>query len=240
MLIPMLRRAAGVALATAAVAAAMSTPAWSQESNQQRGEIPLVVNQSQAALNTLVGTADMPWLKENIGRAKGILIAPEMRQEVKLGKPGGRALLVVKGADGKWHGPAFYNVETVAQGFKDGVKIASMVALVMTDKGVASLTAGSAMLGTDLMAVAGPVGAGATTDPAADVVAYTGTKKDGFSVLNVGGLSIKAFNDWNAAFYNSPSVQASSILQGKTTSRDAVSLLATVTKATGGPPPKKK
>jgi len=55
----MLRRAAGVALAGAAVAAAMSTPAWSQESSQQRGEIPLVVNQSQAALNTLVGTADM-------------------------------------------------------------------------------------------------------------------------------------------------------------------------------------
>ena len=238
MLNPKLRRAGRAALA-GTMAAAMSLPAWSQESSQQRGEIPLVVSQSQAALNSLAGDASIPWVKENIGKAKGFLIAPELRPEVKLGKPGGRALLVVKGADGKWHGPAFFNVETVATGYKPGVKAATMVAMVMSDKAVSALTAGTATIGGDLKAVPGPTGDG-TADAAADFVVFTGTKKDGYGVLNADGSTVKAFNDWNAAFYNSQTAQASSILSGKTTSRDAVALLGTVTKATGGPPPKKK
>lgn len=239
MLIPMLRRAAGLALAGMA-AVAVSTPAWSQESNQQRGEIPLVVNQSQAAFTSLVNDPEMTWVKDNVARAKGILIAPELRPEARMGKPGGRALLVAKGADGKWHGPAFFNVETVATGYKPGVKAATMVALAMSDKAVAALTAGKATMGGDLKAVAGPTAAGGTVDPAADLVFFTGTKKDGYGVLNAEGSMVNAFNDWNAAFYNSQTAQAAAILAGKTTSRDAVALLAAVTKATGGPPPKKK
>jgi len=145
-----------------------------------------------------------------------------------MGKPGGRALLVVKGADGKWHGPAFYNIETVAQGFKPGIKVATMVALVMTTRPSPRSRRARAMLGTDLMAVAGR-SRRRHTDPAADV-SRTPHEEGRFSVVNVGGVSIRAFNDWNAAFYNSPSVQAGSILEGKTTSRDAVALLAAVTR----------
>ena len=239
MLNPMLRCAARVAL-VGAVAATMSSLAWSQESSQQRAEIPGVVTQSQAALTGLVGDADMTWLKENIDKAKGILIAPELRSEVKIGKPGGRAVLVVKGADGKWHGPAFFNVETLAGGYKTGVKVAGMVALVMSDKAVSALTAGMAKIGGDLSVAAGPVGAGANAPAAADFVVFTGAKKDGYGVLNADGSLVKANNDWNAAFYDSQTAQAGAILSGKTTSRGAVALLAAVTKATGGPPPKKK
>ena len=238
MLIPRLRVATRIAVAGAVVAAATAFPAWSQEPNQQRAEIQAVVTQSQAALTTLLNDPDLASFKQNLGNARGVLIAPELRKEVKIGKPGGRGLLVVKGADGKWHGPAFYNVETAAEGFKAGVTVSGMVTLVMTDKAVAALQSGNAKLGGDLSLAAGAPGA--KSDATTDLIAYTGSKKGGMGDLNADGAMVKVYNDWNAAYYNSQTVSPAAILSGKAMSRDAVSLLNTVTQATGGPPPKAK
>jgi lipid-binding SYLF domain-containing protein len=240
MRIPKLSDAMRFAVAGAVVAAGTASPAWAQESNQVRTEIQTVVTQSQAALTTLLNDPELASFKQNIGSAKGILIAPELRKEVKIGKPGGRGILVVRGADGAWHGPAFYNVESVAEGFKPGVSVSGMITLVMTDKAVNALQSGSAKLGGDLTLSAGAVGAGAKSDAATDLIAYTGSKKGGMGDLNADGTTVKVYNDWNAAYYNSQTVSPAAILAGKATSRDAVSLLNTVTKATGGPPPKKK
>ncbi len=237
MLMSMFRHTARLALAGAVATMATSFPAWSQESNQQRGETQADVVAAQAELASLMGDADAKWFQDNIGSAKAVLLSPEVLAKARVLKAGagGRAILLVKGADGKWHGPIFTSIATEPSAFKEGVKAVEAAALVMTDKGVAALTGASgAKLGTDVSYAAGPVGAGAPPAAGTDVVGYTRTK-GGYGGLNLEGALVKVYGDWNAAYYASQTVQPKDIISGKATSRDAVALLNAVTKAAGGP-----
>ena len=111
--------------------------------------------------------------------------------------------------------------------------------LVMTDKGVNSLLATSFKMGGDASVAAGPVGAGAKSDVVADLITFSRAKGI-YGGLNLDGTVVKVDGDWNAAFYNSQTVKLTDILvTGKTTSRDAVSLVNAVNKAAGVPAKKK-
>jgi len=232
MLNPTIRGTTRLALAGAAVAFAMSFPAWSQESNQQRTEIQTDVTASQATLTNLMRDADGRWFQDNIGSAKGVLLSSEVLKKARLLKAGagGRALLLVKGPDGKWHGPVFYTVALPETNFKDGVTVSEIAALVMTDKGLSALLGGTAKLGGDVTVTAGPAPGAAPANPAADVVAYSRTK-GAYGGVKLDGADLKVSGDWDAAYYGSQTAQAKDIAAGKTTSRDAVALLDTVTKA---------
>jgi len=235
MLMPMIRNTARLALAGAVAAMATSFPAWSQESNQQRGEIQTGVNADQATLTNLMRDPDAKWFQENIGKAKGVLLAGEVLKKTRVLKSGagGRAGLLVKGADGKWHGPVFYSVTMADTAFKEGVTVSEVAALVMTDKGMSALLAGGTKLGGDVSYAAGPVGAGAPASVTADIVGYTRVKGV-YGGLNLDGAETKVYADWNAAYYNSQTVQPKDIVAGKASNRDAVSLLNAVSKAAGG------
>jgi lipid-binding SYLF domain-containing protein len=242
MLIPTIRDAARVVLAGAAVALAVSSPAWSQESNQQRGQIQAEVVGAQATLTDLMRDPDAKWFQDNIGKAKAVLIGSEVLKKARVLKTGagGPGVLLVKGADGKWRGPAFVTIAMEPTALKEGVVAAQVAALVMTDKGVAALMAGTAKLGGEVSYAAGPVGAASGPDPAADLVGYSRTK-GAYGTANLDGASVKINDDWDAAYYSSQTVKPKDILEtGKASSRDAVSLVNAVTKASGGPPPKKK
>jgi lipid-binding SYLF domain-containing protein len=92
--------AAFVALASAAFLAA---PAQAQ-SDQQK-----LVNASSTTLSNFLRDPDMTWLQNNIGRAKAVLIAPQIAKAGFIfGGSGGRAVLLARDAtSGKWAGPAF-------------------------------------------------------------------------------------------------------------------------------------
>jgi len=241
MLMPIFRNAARFALAGAVAAMATSFPASAQESSQQRGETQAEVVADQATLANLMRDPDAKWFQENIGSAKAVLLGADVLAKARVLKSGagGRSVLLVKGADGKWHGPVFVSIATEPAAFKEGVKSVEVAALVMTDKGVAALTGSTgAKLGTDVSYAAGPVGAGAPPAAAADVVGYTRVKGV-YGGLNLDGALVKVYNDWNAAYFDSQTVQAKDIVSGKTTSRDAVALVNAVTKAAGGGAAKK-
>jgi len=235
MLMPMIRNTTRFALAGAVAAMATSFPAWSQESSQQRGETQADVVAVQATLANLMRDPDAKWFQENIGKAKGVLLSSEVLPKARVLKSGagGRSVLLVKGADGKWHGPAFYSIVTEPTAFKEGVKAVEVAALVMTDKGLNTLMAGGGKLGGDLSYAAGPVGAGAPSAVTADVVGFTRVKGV-YGGLNLDGAQAKVYADWNAAYFDSQTVQVKDIVSGKATNRDAVSLLNAVTKAAGG------
>src|SRR5436305_13551565 len=121
---------------------------------------------------------EMTWLQQNIGRAKAVLIAPEVvKAGFIFGGSGGRAVLVVRNAQtGKWSGPAFYTLATASVGFQAGVAVSEMASLVLTEKGLNSLLATSVKLGPDASVAAGPVGAGAKADVITDLVSYSRAK----------------------------------------------------------------
>ena len=110
--------------------------------------------------SNFVRDPDMKWFQQNIGRAKGVLIAPEvLKAGFIFGGSGGRAVLVAKDAkSGKGVGPAFYALATASVGFQAGISVSESITLVMTDKGMNSLLSANFRLGGDASIAAGPVG----------------------------------------------------------------------------------
>ncbi|TMG97161.1 MAG: lipid-binding SYLF domain-containing protein, partial [Betaproteobacteria bacterium] len=104
-------RAATLALAATASLALAPVPAMAQ-SEQQR-----LVNQADTTLSNFLRDPEMTWLQQNIGRARAVLIAPEIvKAGFIFGGSGGRAVLVAK-EGAKWNGPSFYTMATASVGF---------------------------------------------------------------------------------------------------------------------------
>ena len=140
-------------------------------------------------LTTLFATPVKRGSEENLGRARAVLIAPQIvRAGFIFGGSGGRALLVAR--DGKsWAGPAFYNLATVSVGFQAGVDVSEAIIVVMTDKGLNALLSSSFKIGGDASIAAGPVGAGAMSTVTADLITFT-RAKGVYGGLNLDGTVV--------------------------------------------------
>jgi SH3 domain-containing YSC84-like protein 1 len=157
---------------------------------------------SEATLSNFLRDPDMDWLQRNFGRAKAVIITPEIvKAGFIFGGSGGRALVVARDpTSGRWVGPAFYAMATASVGFQAGISVAEGVTLVMTDKGLNSLLATSFKIGADASVAAGPVGAGARSDIVADLITFN-RAKGVYGGLNLDGTVVTASDDWNASFY---------------------------------------
>ncbi|TMH37512.1 MAG: lipid-binding SYLF domain-containing protein [Betaproteobacteria bacterium] len=166
-----------------------------------QGEQQKLVDQANASLSNFMRDPDMGWLQQNIGRAKAVMIAPELlKAGFIFGGSGGRAVVLARGSNGRWVGPAFYTVATASVGFQAGVSVSENVTLVMTDKGFNSLLATSVKLGGDASVAAGPIGAGAKSDIIADFITFSRAKGI-YGGLNLDGTVITSSNDWNEVYY---------------------------------------
>ena len=105
-----LLRSAGIA-ALLAASAALVTPSAFAQADQQK-----IVDKSVASLDDFMRDPQMKWLQNNINRAKGVLIAPEvLKAGFIFGGSGGMATLVARDPkSGKWVGPAFYGLATAS------------------------------------------------------------------------------------------------------------------------------
>ena len=84
-----------------------------------------LVNAANTTLSDLRRDADMTWLQNNVGRARGVLIAASIaRAGFIFGGSGGRAVPVAReGPGSKWVGPAFYTMATASVGFQAVVPV---------------------------------------------------------------------------------------------------------------------
>jgi lipid-binding SYLF domain-containing protein len=200
------------------------------QSEQQK-----VVNLADQSLVNFLRDPQMTWLQENIGKAKGILVASNVvKAGFIFGGSGGRAVLIVRDpATGKWSGPAFYTLATASVGFQAGVSVSEIVTLVMTDKGMRSLLATSVKLGGDASIAAGPVGAGASAEVITDLVSFS-RAKGVYGGVNLDGSAVTVTDDWNRAYYGKE-VQPSDILINKSVhNKGADRLLADAAKGARG------
>ncbi len=215
---------AGACIATLGFAAA---PAFAQSDQQQ------LVDAANTTLNNFLRDPDMKWLQQNIGRARGVLIAPSIvKAGFIFGGSGGRAVLFAK-EGGKWNGPAFYAMATASVGFQAGVEVSEAVTLVMTEKGMNSLLAPSFKMGGDASIAAGPVGAGAKADIVADLIAFA-RSKGVYGGLNLDGTLVNTADDWNAAFYGKKVTSPDILIRATVTNKGGDTLRAAVAKAAGG------
>jgi len=217
----------GLLTACATAVVALTPVAASAQSEQQK-----LVNQADTTLSNFLRDPEMTWLQQNIGRAKAVLIAPEIvKAGFIFGGSGGRAVLLAK-EGGKWHGPSFYTMATASVGFQAGVQVSENVTLVMTEKGMNSMLAANFKIGGDASVAAGPVGAGAKSDITADLVAFS-RAKGVYGGLNLDGTLVNLTDDWNKAYYGKPVQPVDILVRGSVHNKGADKLLADVARVGG-------
>jgi len=194
-----------------------------------QGEQQVLVDQASTTLSNFMRDPEMKWLQQNIGRAKAVLISPEIvKAGFIVGGSGGRAVLVAKNG-GKWVGPAFYTLATASIGFQAGVAASEMVTLVMTDKGMNSMMASSFKFGGDASVAAGPVGAGAQSNVTADLIAFS-RSKGVYGGLNLDGTVVSSNGDWDKAYYGKAVLPPDILMKSAASNKGADKLLAEITR----------
>ena len=187
---------------------------------------------SEASLSNFLRDPDMSWLQQNFGRAKAVIISPEIvKAGFIFGGSGGRALVVARDPkSGKWVGPAFYALATASVGFQAGLSVSEGLTLVMTDKGFNSLLSASFKFGGDASVAAGPVGAGAKSNLVADLITFN-RAKGVYGGLNFDGTVMTVSDDWNATFYGKKVQPTDIFVRMNVHNKAADKLLAQVTAA---------
>ena len=194
-----------------------------------QGEQQVLIDQATTTLSNFIRDPEMKWLQQNIGRAKAVLISPEIvKAGFIVGGSGGRAVLVAKNG-GKWVGPAFYTLATASIGFQAGVAASEMVTLVMTDKGMNSMMASSFKFGGDASVAAGPVGAGAQSNVTADLIAFS-RSKGVYGGLNLDGTVVSSNSDWDKAYYGKAVLPPDILMKNAASNKGADKLLAEITR----------
>ena len=213
-------------LAVWVLAAALPGAAMAQTDQEK------LVAAAEKSFDNFVRSPDMAWIQQNIGRANGVLIAPEiLKLGFIIGGSGGRAVLLSPDPKtGKWGGPAFYTVVTGSIGFQAGVEVSEVVMLVMTDKGFNSLLGGSFKFGGDVGVAAGPVGIGANATVLSDFVTYS-RAKGLYGGLNLDGASVSSNLDWNQNYYKQAASATDILVRRTITHPGAAKLLEAVTAA---------
>jgi SH3 domain-containing YSC84-like protein 1 len=215
-----------VATVAAVTATALAPVAYAQADQQK------LVDKAATSFTNFVRDPDMTWFQQNVGRAKAVLIAPEvLKAGFIFGGSGGWAVVIAKDPKtGKWVGPAFYGLATASVGFQAGVAVSESITLVMTDKAMNSLLSPSFKLGADASVAAGPVGAGANSNVVADLITFS-RSKGVYGGLNLDGTIINTADDWNQAYYGRKVLSSDLLVREPLQAKGAEKLIAEITMA---------
>ncbi len=172
----------------------------SSQINASTATAEALVDAAAESVNTFTIDPDMTWFRDNMSKAKGVLIVPSLvKGGLIFGGSGGSGVLLVKGDGNIWSDPAFYTMGSGTVGFQIGVEVSEIILMIMTDKGVDALLTSSFKLGGDVSIAAGPIGAGAKAQTA-DILAFSRTKGI-YGGINIEGAVLKTRNDWNHDYY---------------------------------------
>jgi lipid-binding SYLF domain-containing protein len=160
-----------------------------------------IVDKARITLGEFMRDKDYTWLNANLGKAKGVLIYPQVvKAGFVWGGSGGTGVLLVRDATtGEWSNPAFYTIGSVTFGLQIGGEAAEVILVVNSQKGVDSLLANKFKLGGDVSVALGPVGGGAKAE-FADF--YSFAKSKGlYAGMNLTGSVLDIRSGLNKAYY---------------------------------------
>lgn len=182
-----------------------------------------LVDAATESVNTFTIDPDMEWFRDNMSKAKGVLIVPSLvKGGFIFGGSGGSGVLLIKGDGNIWSDPAFYTMGSGTIGLQLGVEVSEIILMIMTDKGVDALLTSSFKLGGDVSIAAGPIGAGAKAQTA-DILAFSRTKGI-YGGVNIEGAVLKIRNDWNQDYYGSNTSPRTILIEGTATNSHADNL----------------
>ncbi|MET0815767.1 MAG: lipid-binding SYLF domain-containing protein [Pseudoxanthomonas sp.] len=187
----------------------------SEKQAEKQEETRATADAAAASLTRFLRDPDMPWLRQNISKARAVMSCPNIFQAgFIVGGSGGRCIVVARTAAAPgWNGPASYRITTGSIGLQAGAQSSEMVALVMTEKALNSLLSNSFKLGADVSVAAGPVGSGAGSQINADIVSFV-RSKGLYGGLNIDGSVITIDEEGNRALYGRPVTPVDILVKG--------------------------
>jgi len=191
-----------------------------------------IVDRSKVTFTSMVRDKDFSWFRDNLKKAKGLLIYPQvLKAGFVLGGSGGTGVLVVRDAKtGDWSEPTFYTIGSVSFGLQIGGESAEVIMMVMSQKAVDSLFTSSVKLGGDTSIAVGPVGAGAKGAVTADIVSFA-KSKGLYAGLNFEGSVLGVRESLNKAYYSKEASPVEIIVEKKVSNKGAEELRTALKKA---------
>jgi len=166
-----------------------------------------IVDRARVTFSSFMRDSNYSWLHENLDRARGVLIFPQVIKGGFIwGGSGGTGVLVVRDEQtDKWGQPAFYTIGSVTFGLQIGGEAAEVIMVAMTQKAIDSLLSSSFKIGADASVALGPVGGGAKANAdlpnvTADLISFV-KSKGLYAGLNLEGSFVSVRSSLNQSYY---------------------------------------
>jgi len=200
----------------AGTAAVMASPFLTAAPSLADAKRQSLVDQSLNSARKVLSGKDYPDALRNMGKARGVIIVPEMVQGgFILGAAGGRGVLMGRTSPNHWTYPAFYGLGSGSVGFQAGAKVSEIVFIILTEKGLTAILDKKFKFGAEAGVTMVAVGIGlegaSTAATGADIVAYA-SSNGLYAGASLEGSYIDPDNDWNALYYG-PGATGRAIVQ---------------------------
>lgn len=179
---------------------ALGTPALAQQDQQA------VVDRAALAVQEVMGSGDQVADSQDfLRRARAALVCPRIfRAGFIIGGEGGTCVLVGRDGGGSWSSPAFYTMGAGSIGLQIGVQDATVVIMVMTDRGLNALLNSQFSFGAEaalsVATIGGSIQGATTTAAGADIVAVA-RSRGLFAGMSLQGNVLTYLPDWARAYY---------------------------------------
>ncbi len=211
---PISRRKAGLIMATTLAGVAAAGAAKADDVVDARHILDESAITVQRVRDELKDSSDMD---ELLQRSKGVLIVPSYyKLGFIVGGAYGDGVLLKRMPEGEFGDPAFYRMTAGSLGLQAGMNAASVVFMILTEKGLSAILDDEFKIGANVGMTLGTLGVGAeaatTTHVGKDIVAYS-QSKGLFAGGAFEGAVIKPRRDWNAAVYGVGNDNPTAIVQ---------------------------
>lgn len=192
-------------------------PAMADDATEARA----LVESAKVTLENFLADENLGWFHDNVGKAKGVLIVPQLlKGGFLVGASGGSGVFLVRDEKtGQWSYPAFYTMGSVSFGLQIGAQAAEVILMVTTEKGIDAFLSNKFQLGADVGLAAGPVGAGAQA-ATADILAFS-RAKGLYGGVSVEGAVIAVRDSLNAAYYGREATPVDILIKQSVVNRHA-------------------
>ena len=187
------------------------------------------VNGAVSVLKNFSADPNLTWYRENIPKAKAVMIIPNLvKAGFIFGGSGGNGVVLARDEKtNMWKGPSFASAGSVSWGLQAGGSAAEVVMMALTEKGKNALLSNKFQAGADASVSAGPVGAGAQA-ATTDIVQFS-RSKGLFGGLSLEGSVIAVRDSLNQAYYGKAVTPVDILIQGNVTNPKSDALIKALT-----------
>ena len=187
------------------------------------------VNGAVSVLKNFSADPNLTWYRENIPKAKAVMIIPNLvKAGFVFGGSGGNGVVLARDEKtNMWKGPSFASAGSVSWGLQAGGSAAEVVMMALTEKGKNALLSNKFQAGADASVSAGPVGAGAQA-ATTDIVQFS-RSKGLFGGLSLEGSVITVRDSINQAYYGKPVTPVDILIEGNVKNPKADPLIKALT-----------